>query len=205
MILDEAGIKNRRIKHDVDEQQVLRQAKGVLESFEEAYVYAMMDHTVAFGWCRGTDIILVVDGLPVILDSLLYVQELRLFGEFGEFKAVRTGDTFCSRILEEENSEIEKTYMVYQETHKLWGSVDQGASKNVPGWCKLSSARGTCLYVPETAKEASSKGLIIRSYIEFNRQPPGIYETDFLDASLYRFIDERFVKFVDWHEREGNV
>jgi len=204
LTLNDMQIKDRRTQSFVDEQTAMEQARAAMESVGATWTYAVMDHAVAFGWCRDGDIVLVVDGCPAALDSLRYVQELRLFGEAGEFKAVRTGETFCCRVLEEDESANGVKYTVYEETHKLWGTVDTSGRhgrRNVPGWCMLSSDRGTCLYVPEPAGKVKSRGLLVRSYIEFSQQRPAANETDDVDSSLYRFVDERFVRFVDWHER----
>ncbi|MED2256583.1 CRISPR-associated protein Csx19 [Brevibacillus parabrevis] len=202
--VDETVFLKRPVQSDVDEQAVMKLARETVDSFAEAFAYAVMDHAVAFGWYRDGEITLIVDGFPVVLDSLRYVRELRLFDKLAEFKAVRTGEAFCCRVLQEDEDATSKPYTVYEETHKLWGSVDtsgRNGRTTVPEWCLLSAERGTRLYVPEPKGRARSKGLIVRSYIEFCRQRPGVEATDIDYSGLYRFVDERFVKFVDWGER----
>ena len=194
----------RRSGWTLDEHDALRMAcESEASAFGTVYAYAEMDHAVAFGWWRNGQIALIINGTEQPLTSLRHVRELRLFYDSGEFRIVRTGESFRCRMLEE-GEEGGTPYIAYDEWHKLWGSVlRSGTLQPVPGWCALASERGTSFHVPQLSPNTRNVGLLMRSYIQFNPQRPGLTEEDIGNPNLYRFIDERFCGFADWEQVRG--
>lgn len=160
-------------------------------------VYAVMDHAVTLGVYEAGSIHLGLNRRVQALDSLKYVQELRVFNSSGEFRAIRVDGVFRCRYISDDRDDGDRyAVAVLDETHKLWGAAKQGADHN--GWSLLQSNRGTEIYYPDVVQAHGEKGILVRNYIEFREYPPASSPTDDAGGNLYTFMDERLVKFTDW-------
>lgn len=190
---------------ELDAQHAMSMAVDKLVGVNNVYAYVVMDYAVEFGKYENGQVFLGTNRSLLTMDHLKYVQELRLFHEQGEFKAVRSGDQFRCRYRWDEQSEHNEKMApltILDEIHKLWGSVKKNDS--LQEGTRLQSNRGTDLYLPIPLGSAKENGIVVRSYIQINRQQPiGLDDTYSKASNLYRFIDERFVRFVDWREGES--
>ncbi|MFK4301568.1 CRISPR-associated protein (TIGR03984 family) [Paenibacillus sp. RC254] len=157
------------------------------------------------------------------IEDVKQLRELRIFNVDQELRALRVGQQFRLRLLQDNHShasasddqddqvnlsdQVElsgdfeqsgpRIWSSLDEKHKLWGSADVSKSKlndiQEHKWTPLVAARGTRLYFPGELKQGAQKAVQIRNYIDFNpvANKLGAY------TPIYRFVDERFVDFVD--------
>ncbi|WP_270164534.1 type III-D CRISPR-associated protein Csx19 [Paenibacillus sp. SYP-B4298] len=205
-----------------EEEEVWGKAASVLEQAQNVYAYAMLDHAVCFGTWTSGQLVLGLDGRPAPLQSLRYVQELRLFHAEGEFKAVRmeAGEKFrCRYRLDQPVEEQGKQLHIMDEQHKLWGACRKGTDEM--GWSLLESGRGTKLYIPMALPEHGEAAVQVRHYIQMNQLNPGTdveSENDSIplnrnkpgtggefDESVnpFQYVDERLVTFAVWTQKGG--
>lgn len=158
---------------------------------EKAYVYAVLDYAVVLGELKDGNI-KVGFGLTNKIEDLqlAYVQELRVFNDKSELRAIRSEDIFNCRIRVDEKQETfgagNKCY-VMDENHKLWGSVKKNNSN---GWSLLRSKRGSAILYPEILKEHDKIAIQVRNYIEYKEAQE--------ECGLIHYVDERFCGFTLW-------
>lgn len=186
-------------KCTIEEEELLAQIS--LNITVASHVYAVLDNAVALGKYENGAIRLGLHRSVFTLNTCKYVQELRVFHPEFEFRAIRVDGTFRCRYLIDNRSVDGKVLSIMEETHKLWGSARQGADGN--GWSLLQSDRGTQLYFPGSVEAHGEKGIVVRSYIEFYEQKPADHPDEDCEGNLYKFVDERFVKFINWPPESG--
>lgn len=190
---------NRFSFMEYNEGEVLDIAANCLEGATDVYAYAMLDHAIAFGrWISGA-LVLGLGNSTTSLETLRHVQELRLFHQSGEFKAVRVREKFRCRYRTDESNVTGGTKLrTMDEEHKLWGACRRGADDT--GWSVLESNRGTRLYIPFALNKHEEAAVVVRHYIQLNRIKPGtgnaLQSDEFV--SPFQFVDERLVTFVKW-------
>jgi CRISPR-associated protein (TIGR03984 family) len=168
-----------------------------LMGFEPAYAYAILDDAVALGRYDSGVVQLGLHREVHPLDSARYLQELRIFNENFEFRAIRVEEEFRCRLrIDDQRQDETDQVFTLDETHKLWGAAREGADDN--GWSLLQSNRGTQLYFPGIVRKHNEKGFVVRSYLEFADYPPVARDVEEPGGNLVRFVDERLVSFVDW-------
>ncbi|MBG9782991.1 type III-D CRISPR-associated protein Csx19 [Shouchella lehensis] len=144
----------------------------------DTFVYAVFDDQICFGTYKDETINLFDRGIEETREHLL---ELRIFSKEKEYRAIRAGQHFRARIIEEHGHGNDSHYI--EETHKVWGKV----SSVKEDWIHLKETRGAQLHVPYWLKKGEQLGLRVRQYIEFSDEN-------------YAFVDERFVGFVRWED-----
>jgi CRISPR-associated protein (TIGR03984 family) len=168
-----------------------------LMGFEPAYAYAVLDDAVALGKYEGGVVQLGLHREVRPLDNARFLQELRIFNDRFEFRAIRVeGEFRCRLRVDGSRQDAENQVFILDEQHKLWGAARKGPDAN--GWTLLQSDRGTELYFPGRVPEHGEKGVVVRSYLEFADDPPVSRDDEEPGGNLVRFVDERLVKFVDW-------
>lgn len=179
-------------------------------------VYAMFTNEVVLGICRDGELLLGHVEIDKWNDTLVEksfndvqdLREIRIFNTQQEVKAVRLGNEFKIRVLQDsdipaltETVAGKKELVCLQETHKIWGAFKDTASTR-EDWSLLTSERGSRLYFPAKLVSGAEKGVVVRNYIEFEDHLSSP-EEDWKPKSGYRFVDERMVEFVDWKPEGG--
>lgn len=155
--------------------------------------YAILDYAVALGVLDEGGLRLGL-GLErkVISPEVRYLQELRVFDEDREFRAIRVQDGFRWRLRTDGQGD---NASVLEETQKLWGSAaEDRATEALPGdWTLLRARRGSAILFPAQVPVHGEKGLIVRHYLDFGQTTAGLQ-----GGSLYRYSDERLAGLTDW-------
>lgn len=156
------------------------------ETLYEGFVYAVFDHIVCLG-IMANGVISFKTGETNIEKELDFLQELRIFNESREFRAIRVHHQFRWRIRADVEQKNNKPVNYFDETHQLWGKASAEPKNN---WTLLAEKRGTELWFPAKLDAGDKKGIKIRQYLEFSEKS-------------YQFTDERLVCFVDWPKEES--
>lgn len=155
-------------------------------------VYAVMDHAVALGLYRDGKIQIGL-GLErrVAELPLAYVQELRVFNEKQEFRALRKGKEFLWRLrIDETPMPGGEKVLILREKHKLWGSVKE--KEDTGEWSLLREKRGSALLFPGRVELHGEKGVLVRNYIALGKSGDR--------KELVYYVDERLCGFENWEE-----
>lgn len=187
-------LKSMKYKRTSGQIQVEEAGKKIKENFHKAYVYIVMTDGVALGkYTTDKFEIRTRDGVTLNTIPWENVQELAVFDDSKELR-IRKGLTGAGRLSSRLLSDKEGSGELYvmDEVQKLWGSIE--ASEN--GWTKLSSARGSRIWVPKIFcsgdREEKIVGLKVRKYLDFPKATE--------NQGLTRQEDERFVGFCGWSE-----
>ncbi len=172
--------RRSKIEHGTTTQDAL--FKSIPEKLHDGFVYAVFDHAICIGKSEAGTLSFKQYTGKTIEENLDFLQEIRIFNEEREFRAVRVDGQFRWR-LRMDNDEGEPTYYL-DETHKLWGKA---VNVQEDDWTLLKEERGTKLWFPENIKKDGEKGIVIRQYLAFGQ-------------NSYCFSDERLIGFVDWYE-----
>ena len=129
---------------------------GVLDT-GAVWLIAWLDYAVLIG---------VIDGGSLRLREPLepaYLQELRLFGESGEWRLWRDGTAFgARRRVDGSGAEAE----VLADDQALWGTA---ARPSGAGWTEIAEARGIRYAVPAAVRESDLPlRLRVRHYLAFD-------------------------------------
>ncbi len=164
----------------------------------EVCLYAVMDHAVVLGLYNGgkIEIGLKAGRETKILTELPfpYLQELRVFNQQQEFRAVKLEGNYIWRLrVDGEEGPGFRRLNTLDEVHKLWGAVRKEEDSS-DKWSLLSAKRGSGILFPEHIPCHGEKGVCVRNYLYFGKADE--------ENGLVQYVDERLLGFMNWPVRK---